>query len=155
ADFLMPDRYLQGECVSRMIAAERPTLSAAVPTIWNDVLRYVDANRVDISSLRAVLCGGSAGPRRLQEGFLNRHGGRGVQGWGMAETSPLCAVAHPPRGTPREQEIDWLNKSGRVVAGVELRLMDGDRELPWDGESIGEIEVRGPWVTGSYYQDPS
>jgi fatty-acyl-CoA synthase len=153
ADFLMPDRYLQAERISRMIAAERPTISGAVPTIWNDVLRYVDANAVDISSLRCVLCGGAAVPRSMQEGFLNRHGVRVLQGWGMTETSPLAAVARPPRGTPPDQEIDWLNKSGRVVAGVELRLMDGDRELPWDGESVGEIEVRGPWVTGSYYLD--
>ena len=71
----------------------------------------------------------------------------------MTETSPLAAVARPPRGTPKEKQIDWLNKSGRLVAGVEMRLMDGDRELPWDGESVGEIEVRGPWVTASYYLD--
>jgi fatty-acyl-CoA synthase len=122
ADFLMPDRYLQAEALCRMIVAERPTLSAAVPTIWNDVLRYVDANGVDVSSLRSVLCGGAAVPRSMQEGFLKRHGVRVVQGWGMTETSPLAAVSRPPRGTPPEQEIDWLNKSGRVVAGVEMRL---------------------------------
>jgi fatty-acyl-CoA synthase len=151
ADFLMPDRYLQAEYICRMIASERPTLSGAVPTIWNDVLRYVDANAVDISSLRCVVCGGAAVPRSMQEGFLNRHGVRVIQGWGMTETSPLAAVARPPRGTPKEKEIDWLNKSGRLVAGVEMRLMDGDREFPWDGESVGEIEVRGPWVTASYY----
>ena len=153
ADFLMPDRYLQAERICRMIACERPTISGAVPTIWNDVLRYVDANGVDVSSLRCVVCGGAAVPRSMQEGFLNRYGVRVVQGWGMTETSPLAAVARPPRGTPKEREIDWLNKSGRVVAGVELRLMDGERELPWDGVSVGEIEVRGPWVTGSYYLD--
>ena len=155
ADFLMPDRYLQAERICRMIAAERPTVSAAVPTIWNDVLRYVDANGVDISSLRCVVCGGAAVPRSMQEGFLQRHGVRVVQGWGMTETSPLAAVSRPPRGTPPDREIDWLNKSGRVVAGVDLRLMNGDEVLPWDGESVGEIEVRGPWITGSYYLDPS
>jgi fatty-acyl-CoA synthase len=151
ADFLMPDRYLQAEHICRMIASERPTLSGAVPTIWNDVLRYVDANGVDVSSLRCVVCGGAAVPRSMQEGFLNRHGVRVIQGWGMTETSPLAAVARPPRGTPKDKEIDWLNKSGRLVAGVEMRLMDGAKELPWDGESVGEIEVRGPWVTASYY----
>ncbi|HLY17378.1 MAG TPA: long-chain fatty acid--CoA ligase [Bryobacteraceae bacterium] len=155
ADFLMPDRFLQAERICRMIACERPTVSGAVPTIWNDVLRYVDANGVDISSLRCVVCGGAAVPRIMQEGFLKRHGVPVIQGWGMTETSPLAAVARPPRGTPKDQQVDWLNKSGRVVAGVEMRLMDGDRELPWDGESVGEIEVRGPWVTASYYLDPS
>jgi len=151
ADFLMPDRYLQAERISRLIAAERPTISAAVPTIWNDVLRFVDANGVDISSLRCVVCGGAAVPRSMQEGFLERHGVRVVQGWGMTETSPLAAVSRPPRGTPPGSEVDWLNKSGRVVVGVDLRLMNGDEALPWDGESVGEIEVRGPWITGSYY----
>jgi len=154
-DFLMPDRYLQAERICRMIAAEKPTVAGAVPTIWSEVLRFADANAADLSSLRCVLCGGSAVPRSLQEGFLNRHGVRVVQGWGMTETSPLAAVSRPPRGAPKESEIDWLNKSGRIVAGVELRLMDGDRELPWDGESVGEIEVRGPWVTGSYYLEPA
>jgi len=154
ADFLMPDRYLQAEPICRMIESQRPTISGAVPSIWNEVLRYVDAHGVDVSSLRCVVCGGSAVPRSMQEGFL-RHGVRVVQGWGMTETSPLAAVARAPRGTPPDQEIDWLNKSGRVVAGVELRLMNGDQELPWDGESVGEIEVRGPWVTGSYYGDDS
>jgi len=71
----------------------------------------------------------------------------------MTETSPIAAIARPPRGTPRDREIDWLNKSGRVVLGVELRLMSGEQELPWDGEAVGEIEVRGPWVTASYYLD--
>ncbi|HTT61679.1 MAG TPA: long-chain fatty acid--CoA ligase [Bryobacteraceae bacterium] len=153
ADFLMPDRYLQAAHICRMIATERPTISGAVPTIWNDVLRYVDANAVDVSSLRCVLCGGAAVPRSMQEGFRDRHGVRVVQAWGMTETSPLGAIARPPRGTPREAEIDWLNKSGRVVPGVELRLMDGDRELPWNGQAVGEIEVRGPWVTASYHLD--
>ncbi|HTQ54608.1 MAG TPA: long-chain fatty acid--CoA ligase [Bryobacteraceae bacterium] len=151
ADILMPDRFLQAESICRMIVAERPTLSGAVPTIWNDVLRYVDAHGVDVSSLRCVLCGGAAVPRSMQEGFLRRHGVRVVQGWGMTETSPLGAVAVPPRGTRKGEELEWMNKSGRIVAGIEMRLMDGDRELPWDGAAVGEIEVRGPWVTGSYY----
>jgi fatty-acyl-CoA synthase len=155
ADFLMPDRYLQAEHICRMIAAERPTISGAVPTIWNDVLRYVDANGTDVSSLRCVLCGGSAVPRSMQEGFLQRHSVRVIQGWGMTETSPLAAVSNVPRGANPGQELDWLNKSGRIVPGVEMRLMDGDKELPWDGESVGEIEVRGPWVTSSYYLDPA
>ncbi|MFN7998497.1 MAG: AMP-binding protein, partial [Bryobacteraceae bacterium] len=153
ADFLMPDRYLQANCVAAMITSERPTISAAVPTIWNELLRYIDTHSIDISSLRYVCCGGSAVPRSMQEGYLKRHNVRVVQGWGMTETSPLAALSRPPRGTPPDEEIDWLNTSGRVMPGVELRLMDGETELPWDGQAVGEIEVRGPWVTGSYYLD--
>jgi fatty-acyl-CoA synthase len=78
-----------------------------------------------------------------------------IQGWGMTETSPVCAMAFPPEGR-RKQEMDWRAKTGRVVAGVEIRVVADDGSiLPADGHSVGEFEVRGPWVTGSYYGDPS
>ena len=94
-------------------------------------------------------------PRALIEKYEQRFGLKVVQGWGMTETSPLAALALPPKGTPPERELDYRAKTGRVVAGVELRLTDEEQVLPWDGQSIGEIEVRGPWVTGSYYGDDS
>jgi fatty-acyl-CoA synthase len=154
ADFIMPGRFLQGEPLCRLIEAERPTISGAVPTVWADILRYADANAVDFSSVRLVPCGGSAVPRHLMEAFQERHGVRIIQAWGMTETSPLGAVAHPPRGTPPEEEMQWRVKTGRVVAGVELRIVDDDgKVLPWDGEAVGEIQVRGPWITASYYKD--
>ena len=154
AELIMPQMFLQGEPIIKMIAELRPTFSLGVPTIWNDVLRAAEGNPdLDFSSLRGLLAGGSAVPQVMIETFRDKYGLELIQGWGMTETSPLAAVARPPRGTPKEQEIDWLNKSGRVVVGVELRLMSGERELPWDGESVGEIEVRGPWVTASYYLD--
>jgi fatty-acyl-CoA synthase len=74
----------------------------------------------------------------------------------MTETSPIGAVAVPPRGVPPEEEMDWRSKTGRVVAGVRLRIVDDSgKEQPWDGESVGEIEVRGPWITGAYFKDPA
>jgi fatty-acyl-CoA synthase len=88
--------------------------------------------------------------------FDQRHGVRIIQAWGMTETSPLGAIAHPPKGCPDEAEMEWRSKTGRVVAGVDLRIVDdGGNELPWDGKSVGEIQVRGPWITGSYYLDDS
>jgi Acyl-CoA synthetases (AMP-forming)/AMP-acid ligases II len=154
ADFIMPGRFLQGEPLCKLIEAERPTISGAVPTVWADILRYADVNTVDFSSIRLVPCGGSAVPRHLMEAFEERHGVRIIQAWGMTETSPLGAVAKPPRGTPPEEEMQWRVKTGRVIAGVELRIVDDNgKVLPWDGEAVGEIEVRGPWITGSYYKD--
>jgi fatty-acyl-CoA synthase len=153
ADFLMPEKFLQAEPIAAMISEHKPTMSAAVPTIWNDLLRFLDKNKsFDISSLKFVVCGGSAVPRSLIEGFLKKHGVPIVQGWGMTETSPLCALAHPPRGvTSQKAQIDYRAKTGRVVPGVELRICDDDgQELSWDGKAVGEIEVRGPWITGSY-----
>jgi len=74
----------------------------------------------------------------------------------MTETSPVAALAWPPRGTPDGEQAEWCAKTGRVFAGVEMRIVDdAGNELPWDGQAVGEIEVRGPWVTGSYYKNPS
>jgi fatty-acyl-CoA synthase len=153
ADFIMPNRFLHAEPLCKLMAAERPTFSGAVPTIWNEVLRYAETNSVDLSSLRMVICGGSAVPRSLMERFEERFGVKIIQAWGMTETSPLAAIAYPPKGCRDEELMDWRSKTGRVKPGVEIRLMDADTVLPWDGKAVGEIEVRGPWITASYYGD--
>jgi len=153
SDFIMPSRFLQAESLCKLMMAERPTFSGAVPTIWNDVLRYAENNPVDLSSLRMVICGGSAVPRSLMERFEQRFGVKIIQAWGMTETSPLAAIAYPPKGCCEEELMDWRSKTGRIKPGVEMRLTDGDAVLPWDGDAVGEIEVRGPWITASYYGD--
>jgi fatty-acyl-CoA synthase len=156
ADLVMPQQFLQAAPLAATIARHRPTLSAGVPTIWNDLLRYAQANPVDLSSLRMITAGGAAVPRQLLERFQSELGIEMVQGWGMTETSPLCALALPPRGVPPEEEMDWRAKTGRIVPGVEVRVVaEDDSILPNDGESVGEFEVRGPWITGSYYGDPA
>jgi fatty-acyl-CoA synthase len=158
AGFVMPDRFLQAEPLAKLIEAERPTVAGAVPTIWSDLHRYTQEHPVDMSSFRVVVCGGSAVPRSLMERFESDHGVRIIQGWGMTETSPLAAMAYPPRGVERgtPEEMDWRAKAGRVLSGVELRIVDdAGNALPWDGDAVGEIEVRGPWVTASYYLDPA
>ena len=156
ADLLMPGRHLQAAPLARMIAEERPTVAAAVPTIWNDLLLYAENHPVDFSSLRTVVCGGSAVPRALMEKFQDRHGVRIVQAWGMTETSPLAAIALPPKGVAAADEMPWRAKTGRVCPGVQLRIVDdAGTPLPWDGATAGEIEVRGPWITGAYYRDPA
>jgi fatty-acyl-CoA synthase len=156
SDFVMPNRFLQGEPLCKLIMAEKPTVSGAVPTVWNDILSFADKNKdsVDLTSLRLVPCGGSAVPRSLMQAFDERHGVRIIQAWGMTETSPIAAVAMPPKQAPAEEDLDWRSKTGRVIAGVELRITDDDGSvLPWDGEAVGEIEVRGPWITAAYYKD--
>jgi fatty-acyl-CoA synthase len=155
ADFLMPNRFLQAEPLCRFIEWERPTFSGAVPTIWNDILRYAESHEVDFSSIRMIVCGGSAVPRILMEKFQERHDVKIIQAWGMTETSPLAAVAFAPKDSAFEDEMNWRVKTGRIKPGVELRLKDGDTILPWDGQAVGEIEVRGPWITASYYLDDS
>ena len=154
ADLIMPDRFLQPEPLARLIEAERPTLAGAVPTIWNGLLQHVRAHGGDLSSLRMVPCGGSAVPRSLMEAFEKELGVRIVQAWGMTETSPIGSVAHPPAGTPADEAWRYRDTAGRLVCGVEARLVgDSGAVLPYDGTAVGEIEVRGPWVTGAYYKD--
>ncbi|MDA8358750.1 MAG: long-chain fatty acid--CoA ligase [Actinomycetota bacterium] len=154
-DLLMPQMLLSGDHLVRIIADHRPTMACGVPTIWNDVLRAAAETNADLSSLRQVTAGGSAVPRSLIEAFEARTGVPLTQGWGMTETSPLAAVALPPAGCPPEDEIDYRVKAGRVVAGVEVRVVGEDGEiLPNDGSAVGEFEIRGPWVTASYYRDP-
>ncbi len=156
ASLVMPERYLQAEPLVRMVKELRPTFSGAVPTIWADIFRYGEEHELDLSSLRMIICGGSAVPRSLMENFEKKYGVRIIQAWGMTETSPLGAVAHPPAGVDlgSPEEMEWRSKTGRVVGGVELRIVDDSGQaLPWDAEAVGEIEVRGPWITGAYYND--
>jgi acyl-CoA synthetase (AMP-forming)/AMP-acid ligase II len=153
ADLLMPDRFLQAEPLVRLIESERPTISGAVPTIWSDVLRYAREHGSDLTSLRLVPCGGSAVPESLMRGF-DEIGVRIVQAWGMTETSPLASIAHPPAASSGDESWRYRTTQGRMVVGVEARVVgDGDVVLPSDGEAVGELEVRGPWVTGAYYRD--
>jgi len=156
ADLVMPQQFLQAAPLSAAIASCRPTIAAGVPTIWNDLLRYAETNPVDLSSVRIVVAGGAAVPRSMFTRFDDQFGLELVQGWGMTETSPMCALSFPPRGSDPEDELDWRARTGRVIPGVEIRICGEDgSELPRDGQAVGEFEVRGPWITGSYYLTPS
>jgi fatty-acyl-CoA synthase len=156
ADLVMPGPQLDAESLSKLIADERVTFSAAVPTIWMDMLRHADEQEVDLSSLRVVVCGGSAVPLTLMKDFEERHDVRIIQAWGMTETSPLGSVARPPEGASEEEHWDIRNTAGRVSPMVDARIVsDEGEELPWDGEATGELQVRGPWVAADYYEDPA
>ncbi|MFC9926672.1 long-chain fatty acid--CoA ligase [Streptomyces sp. NPDC127190] len=152
---LMPDRFLQSGPLAEMIERERPTHAAAVPTIWQGLLAELTDRPRDISSLTQVTIGGAACPPALMAAF-DRLGMRLCQAWGMTETSPLGTVARPPaHAVGPEEEFAYRITQGRFPAGVEARLTgpDGER-LPWDGESAGELEVRGPWIAAAYYNGP-
>jgi fatty-acyl-CoA synthase len=154
-DLVLPRQFLQAAPLARIVEEQRPTIAAGVPTIWNDLARHAETTDVDLSSLRLVICGGSAVPRSLIERF-EALGITLLQAWGMTETSPLAAVARPPKWTSGEEAMQYRSRTGRVAPGVELRIVAPDGAVaPADGSSVGEIEVRGPWVTASYYGDPS
>ena len=107
ADLLLPNRFTQAEPLARFIAEERATLATAVPTVWYDVLG-LDPATVDLKSLRIIMAGGAAVPRSLIEAYEQRFGVRVVQGWGLTETSPVAALAFPPKPSLRDLRLRGL-----------------------------------------------
>lgn len=152
ASLIMPDRFLQPTPLLELLEAERPTFAAAVPTVWNGVLAALEGSTREFGYLRSVVVGGSAVPAQLMRAFEDRHNVRIIQAWGMTETSPLGCVAWPPSGTEGEEAFAYRISQGRFPASVQARLVgDNGAALPHDGKAVGELEVRGPWITGSYY----
>ncbi|QRY51347.1 fatty acid--CoA ligase [Mycolicibacterium septicum] len=153
ANLVMPDRFMDGASLIDLIESQRPTLAGAVPTIWNDVMHRLEKNPGhDVSSLRLVACGGSAVPLSLMQTFQERYGVYIQQAWGMTETSPLATVAKPLPGVTEERQWEMRVSQGRPMCGVEVRVVDDEgAPLPNDDTAVGELEVRGPWITGSYY----
>ena len=126
------------------------TITAGVPTIWMGILGMLDKepDRWDLSKLHSMLVGGSAAPRAMIAGFRQRHGKTVVHGWGMTETSPLATASDYVgefRDADEETQLDVVAMQGLPLPFVELRAIDDDgKEIPWDGEAMGELEVRGP-----------
>jgi fatty-acyl-CoA synthase len=157
ADLIMPNRFLQAEPLAKLIEAERPTIVGCVPTIFGDLLRYADANNVDISSITNAACGGSAVPRQLMKDFDERHSVNVYQAWGMTETSPVASYSRPDESKGHDDAY-WDNraKQGKPLPWVQLRIVGDDgEEAPWDGVATGELEVKGPWIAASYFSDES
>jgi fatty-acyl-CoA synthase len=154
ASVLMPDRFLQAAPIAAMIQAERPTFAGAVPTIWTDLLAHLEQYpEIDISSLTEAVVGGSACPPALMHAFEKR-GVTIVHAWGMTEMSPLGSVSRPPAGTSGEEAWAYRYTQGRVPAAVAARIVGPTGEvMPNDGVAVGELEVRGPWITSRYIGD--
>jgi fatty-acyl-CoA synthase len=156
ADLLLPDCFLGPAALAATIARERPTIAAGVPTVWSGLLAHLEKEPIDLSCLRRLVIGGAACPVSLMRAFQDRHGVHVLHAWGMTETSPLGSVCHPPAGLPAELEWRYRASQGRVPGSLRARLVDEHGVvLPWDGQAQGELEVRGPWVAGSYYGQPA
>lgn len=154
ADFVLPGPHLQPEGIRRMVRATAPTFTATVPTILNDLLRADVADPVDMSSFRVIVAGGSAVSEGLIADVERRWNIPLIQGWGMTETSPLCVLSHPPSDTSGDEARRLRSKSGRPVAGVSVRIVDGaGNRVVEDGRSVGRLQLRGAWIARGYHRN--
>jgi len=157
AGLVLPGPKLDAVSVLDLLADERVTVTAGVPTVWMAVLHALDAepDRWDLSALRQLVVGGSAAPQSLLKGF-DRHGLTIVHAWGMTETSPLGSVCRLPLaldGASEQERYDYRGRQGKALPFLDIRARNDDGELiPWDDEAMGELEVRGPWVARAYYR---
>jgi len=158
ANLVMPARFMTPEPLTSLLIDQKVTLAFGVPTIWLGLADSLKQSR-DKLSLRSIICGGSAVPPSLQKRYQDDVGVRIVHAWGMTETSPLASICRPlaVHQDLSASDLDQvLTSQGRILPGVELRLADDEgKELPWDGSTVGEIQVRGNWIADSYYNDDS
>jgi fatty-acyl-CoA synthase len=157
ANLVMPGADLSPTALVGLMESERVTMAAGVPTIWMGVLPLLEGR--DLSSLRSVVCGGSAVPKAMSEGFRAAIGLPITQAWGMTETSPIasvCRVKSTLADRPDDELADLRATQGLIVPGVEFRVVEPGTtdELPWDGKSSGELQVAGPWIAKDYYNHP-
>ena len=154
---VFPGPHLDPQSIVDLMASERVSIAAGVPTIWLGILALLDQEpkRWDLRSVRTMIIGGAAAPPAMIDGFLHRHGLVVTHAWGMTELNPLGTLARPRRhheSLPQPERLALRATQGYAVPFVEVRhVSDTGQVLPWDGATMGELEVRGPWVASSYY----
>ena len=159
---VLPHKYMDPESLVRLMVDEEVTISAGVPTIWQAVKGILEANpdRYDLSKLTRLTCGGSAPPLSMMRWYADNYGIEMIQGWGMTETNPLGTVSRRIAKRAHlkltdDEQFENIAKAGLTVPSLEIEIFDDDfNALPHDGESVGEILIRGPWICSEYYNDP-
>ncbi|HVU67073.1 MAG TPA: long-chain fatty acid--CoA ligase [Ktedonobacteraceae bacterium] len=154
---VFPGRHMDPLSIARLMAEERVSIAGGVPTIWIGLLNLLEREAFDFSSLRMVICGGSAVPQSLIENMARRNLTI-VQAWGMTETSPLASISRLRSHQltwPVDEQMKVRARQGTVIPGVEFRVVDieSGQEVPWDNQTYGELQVRGPWIARAYYKD--
>jgi fatty-acyl-CoA synthase len=157
AKVVFPGAALDGKSVYELLDAERVTLSAGVPTVWLALLNHVKQHGLEFKTMRRTVIGGSACPPAMIKTFRDDYGVTVLHGWGMTEMSPLgtvCNLKLAQLALSADAQLSIMAKQGRAIYGVEMRVVDPQgRELPWDGQSSGDLHVRGPWIIASYFKD--
>ncbi len=157
AKLVLPGAGLDGKSLYELFESEGVTVSAGVPTVWQGLLAYVDANGLKFSTMRRSAIGGSACPPAMIRKFLEDYGVRVIHAWGMTEMSPIgTAAAFKPQHVTQthEQRLAVMATQGRAIYGVDMKIVGEDgKELPWDGQASGDLLVRGPWIIERYFKD--
>lgn len=159
---VLPHRFMDPARLVELMAAEGVTISAGVPTIWQGVRGLVEADpdKYDLSVLSRLTCGGSAPPPSLIRWYWDNLDVEMIQGWGMTETSPLATLSRKIAkrshvNSSEDEQFENVAKAGQIMPGIEVEIFDEEfNRLPHDGEAVGEILVRGPWICSEYYNDP-
>jgi fatty-acyl-CoA synthase len=158
AEQIFAGANIQPPDICRLIQSEKVTFTGAVPTVWIAIKELCEKEGYDISSLRTIVIGGSAAPRSLQQAYAKNFGVQMSHAWGMTEMTPLGTVTRLKsymEDWSEEKKYDVYSRVGYASVGVDVRIVDdAGAVLPWDGESMGELQVRGPWVVASYYDNP-
>jgi len=156
AKMVFPGAGLDGKSLYELFEGEKVTISAGVPTVWQGLLGYTDANNLKFSTMRRTVIGGSACPPAMMLTFQEKYDVHVLHAWGMTEMSPLGTVCsfkaqHLALDAAGQRAVQA--KQGRVVFGVDMKIVDeAGKELPWDGKHSGELLVRGPWIIGTYFK---
>jgi len=159
---VMPHRFMVPQKLLELIVEEEVTISAGVPTIWQGIKTILEENpdKYDTSKLSRLTCGGSAPPVSLIRWYWDNLGVEMVQGWGMTETNPLATLSRKVAKRSHlnisdDQQFDNIAKAGLLMPGLDIKIVDENwQPLPHDGDAVGELLIRGPWVCSQYYNDP-
>jgi fatty-acyl-CoA synthase len=158
AKIVLSGRSLQPLDIATLIEDEKTTFTAGVPTLWMGLYGLLEHEKHDISTLRTIVCAGSALPRQFVEWYEEKYGIRFMLAWGMTETTPIATVMALKthlESLDAKPRYDVLARHGLPVAGIDVRIVDEfGKDVLWDGVTMGELQVRGPWVTSAYFNDP-
>jgi len=160
---VLPHKFMDPARLVKLIAEEEVTISAGVPTIWQGIKSIMESDEgkhIDLSKLSRLTCGGSAPPVSMMRWYFDELGVEMVQGWGMTETNPLGTLSRKvaKRSHTRlteDQQFENIAKAGLLMPGLEIEIFDEHwNPLPHDGETVGELLIRGPWIASEYFNDP-
>ncbi|WHY78888.1 long-chain fatty acid--CoA ligase [Neobacillus sp. WH10] len=156
ATLVLPGPYFTPKLLAELIEQEKVTITSGVPTIWLGLLKELDEGSYDLSSLRGILCGGSAAPKGMIKAFEQKYNVPFMHAYGMTETSPLALFSNLKSYQEEldyEERLELRAKQGIIVPGLEIKILGKDGEVAWNGKEMGELCIRGPWIASEYYKD--